>query len=179
MVDNPRTFLIIISSIIIGFSLIGYGSKYFLTLARENNTFTILLNQNLSSDTSSSQSATQNSVKTTTTTTAQGTTKPLDINNNSIKPQVTPNVIVSYKASGFEPQRITIKSGNVVRFINETTGSMWVTGATAPANASINEFNQGRSVGKNGVFDYTFNRKGTFVYYDTNYKTHVGVVSVE
>ena len=57
--------------------------------------------------------------------------------------------------------------------------SMYVVATPSSSTGGTSEFDQGKSVGKGGYYDYTFNRKGTFVYYNNNKKIDAAVIIVE
>lgn len=73
---------------------------------------------------------------------------------------------VSYGPSGFSPNTVTVKKGTTVRFVNEGDADMWVASAVHPTHQVLPGFDQLKSVGKGGVYDYTFTKVGTWKYHN-------------
>lgn len=174
MLDSPKDFLLLIIAFILALTLIIAGKNSVQNeLAKESNLNVSIEDQK--------KASTQTGEKTTTKTPAQiGITKPDVIDfPNSITPSVSTDHVVLYTNTGFQPQKLTIKTGKSVRFFNNSSASMYIAGATSPNQTGISGFNQGRSVGKDGFYDFTFNKKGSFIYYNNNKRADVGLITVE
>jgi plastocyanin len=84
------------------------------------------------------------------------------------QPAQAPAVIVTYTDAGFSPSIITIKRGNMVRFINasETGKSMWVASGPHPTHSALPSFDQKTSVGVGGSYTYTFTQTGQWPFHN-------------
>lgn len=82
------------------------------------------------------------------------------------QPVITKNgtYIVSYESSGFKPDTIEIKRGTPVRFVNNSTKSLRVASTDTTNNPIFQAFSQPKTMGKGGIFEYTFNDVGTYYY---------------
>lgn len=117
--------------------------------------------------------------KTTTTATAPKTTT-ATAPKTSVTPTLTKDgsYLVSYTASGFSPRTITIKSGKSVHFVNNSNKAMSLT-STDVDNQTHLEFNQGKTVGQGGVYDFTFMSAGTWGYMNRNNQADRGTIIVQ
>lgn len=88
-------------------------------------------------------------------------------------PSITPDGIylVYYTKTGFSPQILTIPAGKSVRFVNNSDGKSMSVGSTDSSNIIYRAFNQTKTVGAGGTYEYTFVDKGTYLY---NNKTNPG-----
>lgn len=91
-------------------------------------------------------------------------------------PQPLPSgvVLVSYTDAGFVPNTLEVKRGNVVRFVNNSNRSLWVITTVDTYSA----FDQGKSVGKGGIFEFTFAQTGAWGYKNLNSSSHTGTIIV-
>lgn len=96
------------------------------------------------------------------------------------------NHLVSYTEAGFEPQTITVRAGETVRFTNNSLGSMWVAAATemgsiypAPGVCGQSAFDICKEVGPGMFYEFTFEKKGTWGYHDLSEPAKTGAVVVE
>jgi len=97
-------------------------------------------------------------------------------------PQATaPNSVttVRYTSTGFVPNTITVTRGQGVKFINDTGLAFWVVSNDHPGHSIYPGFDQGRSLGKGGVYTFTFNDPGTWKYHNENNLNHGGTVIVK
>ncbi len=86
---------------------------------------------------------------------------------------------VRYTTSGFSPKSITINRGEAIKFINDTNQTMWVASDPHPIHTLYPGFDEGKSVGKGGVFTFTFTDAGTWSYHNHNKSTHAGTIIVK
>lgn len=86
--------------------------------------------------------------------------------------------IVSYTNDGFVPKNLTIKVGKSVHFVNNSSKAMSIT-TTTTQNQIQSEFNQGKTVGQGGSYDFTFLATGSWVYMNRNAKTDFATIIVE
>lgn len=111
---------------------------------------------------------------TTTTTTAPKTTTTVS------SPIMTKDgsYLVSYTSRGFSPATLTIKKGMSVHFVNNSTKAMSLT-TTTTDNQVQSEFNQGKTVGQGGTYDFTFMTAGSWYYMNRNNAADFGVIIVQ
>lgn len=92
--------------------------------------------------------------------------------------------LVSYVNSGFEPQKTTIHVGDTVRFINNSTGQLWIAASGDPLYpAEQNECGSSAldSCGplEPGYFwQFIFTQKGTWSFVNNLNKSQVGSIIV-
>ncbi|MFZ5844976.1 MAG: hypothetical protein ACOY0S_00725 [Patescibacteria group bacterium] len=87
-------------------------------------------------------------------------------------------VVVKYTDSGFSPLSVTVKAGTSVTFINEAAGGMWVASAVHPTHQLLPGFDQLKSVGRGGTYEYTFTKVGTWKYHNHVNPADTGTVVV-
>lgn len=85
---------------------------------------------------------------------------------------------VTYTDSGFVPNSVTVKKGTTVKFINESSGEMWVASALHPTHQLLPGFDQLKSVSKGGTYGYVFEKVGTWKYHNHVAAADTGVVVV-
>jgi len=86
--------------------------------------------------------------------------------------------IVYYTDRGFSPSTITIKPGKSIHFVNSSNKAMSVA-TTEPNDQVRGEFNQGKTVGKGGVYDFTFLKEGLWQYMNRNNSADKGMIVVK
>lgn len=98
----------------------------------------------------------------------------------AVTPPVMPDgsYLVSYTASGFVPPVIEIKSGKSVHFVNNSNKAMSIT-SQEPNSQVYGELNQGKSVSREGFYDFTFLQIGTWKYTNRNNSIDTGVIVVK
>ena len=96
-------------------------------------------------------------------------------------PSVTKDGIylIYYISSGFSPRSIEIPVGKSVRFVNSSSGKSMRIESTNTSNPIYNSFNQSKTVGAGGTYEYTFTDKGTFTYINKNNPTDYGAIIVK
>jgi hypothetical protein len=111
------------------------------------------------------------------------------VNNNTIKPvpispsgEILPSIedgkyLIYYFTDGFSPNTLQIKKGQSVRFINKSDSAMRVYASNQDFSI-YREFNQGQSVGEDGIYEYTFNEVGIWPYYNYNEQSNMGNILV-
>lgn len=85
--------------------------------------------------------------------------------------------LVTYSQTGFFPQRIDIKRGQSVHFLNSSDKAMNIV-ATEQGSLIYGELNQGKSVGRGGTYDFTFLKTGAWTYMNRNVPADSGVIIV-
>lgn len=100
-------------------------------------------------------------------------------------------VVITYTDSGFMPKTATIKNGTTVRFVNQSTHSLWVGSDAHPTHtnydgttlrehcASGGAFDQCHAASAGESWEYTFLKTGSFGYHNHTSASHSGTISVE
>lgn len=103
------------------------------------------------------------------------------------------DVAVDYTDSGFEPQTVTIAIGDTVRFVNQSSGGMWVASDNHPTHreypgsdiSSCDDsaerdliFDQCESAPAGNFWEYTFFEEGSWDYHNHADSSHGGTVVV-
>lgn len=128
--------------------------------------------QKQATTTTGTNTATTPAKKTTTTgTTAPKTTSAVTILKDG-------SYLVSYTDRGFSPATLEIKVGKSVHFVNNSNKAMSLT-TTEPNNQIYGEFNQGKTVGRGGSYDFTFLKSGVWSYMNRNNQGDRGVIIVK
>jgi len=116
-------------------------------------------------------------------------------------PQTTENetapetVTVTYTDEGFSPSVVTVASGDMVRFMNQSSGDLWVGADEHPTHTSYDgtstrdhcadgvnttgSFDQCTRIAPGTSWSYIFTRTGSFDYHNHARATHGGTVVVE
>jgi len=87
-------------------------------------------------------------------------------------------VTITYTDSGFEPANQTVAVGTTVRFVNNSSRSMWVASDDHPTHTDLPEFDDGRGVGPGETYEFTFEEVGDWGYHDHLNSRAEGVITV-
>ncbi len=100
---------------------------------------------------------------------------------SSSSSHVAQTYIVRYTGTGggFQPSLLYVRSGDIVKFRNDSTAQMSVASNPHPAHTDLSGFVQNGSVGKNGEFSYTFTKTGAFGYHNHLSPNQQAVVVVD
>lgn len=96
---------------------------------------------------------------------------------------------VTYTADGFSPSTLNVRTGDTVRFVNESGGTMWVASAVHPIHAVYDgtSLSQHCATGATKSFDqcsagdeysFTFDKAGTWKYHDHTHASETGTIIV-
>lgn len=110
----------------------------------------------------------------------------------TIVENVAPDVTVIYNDEGFLPKSVTIPSGTIVTFINQSMVDMWVASAMHPThtvysgtslsqhcpNTTNTTFDACIGVTPGNSFSFTFNKEGNWKYHDHINASKSGAVTV-
>lgn len=112
-----------------------------------------------------------------TTTTAMATPK----TTTAVAPVMTKDgsYLVSYTNRGFSPSTLTIKVGKSVHFANNSSKAMSLTSTDTTNSQIYSEFNQEKTVGQGGSYDFTFLSAGVWGYMNRNNQGDRGIVIVK
>lgn len=91
---------------------------------------------------------------------------------------VVAKVSVAYGTGGFVPNTVTVKKGTSVVWTNQGQGGMWVASAIHPTHQLLPGFDQLKSVGAGGTYEYTFTKVGTWKYHNHVQPADTGTVIV-
>ena len=86
--------------------------------------------------------------------------------------------IINYLPSGFVPRTLEVPIGKSVRFVNNSGKAMRISSTDTTNNPVYNAFNQSKTVGQGGIYEYTFTDKGIFGYRNLNNPVDQGVVTI-
>ena len=97
----------------------------------------------------------------------------------SVLPSMTDDgkYLIYYFGDGFSPNVLQIKNGSSVMFVNKSDLAMRVYASNQDL-AMYREFNQSVSVGKEDVYNYTFNQTGVWPYTNYNNQLHIANILV-
>ncbi len=97
--------------------------------------------------------------------------------------------VVTYTNEGFSPKIVTISKGETVRFVNESSSSMWVASASHPTHKKYpaksdrdclgSSFDQCEMNQTGEVWEFTFTELGTHVYHNHTRASRIGTIIVE
>lgn len=91
---------------------------------------------------------------------------------------VMQRTVVTLSDSGFAPQTVSVKAGDTITFVNESSGQMWVASDPHPVHTLLSGFDELTSVGKGGTYEYTFAKVGTWTYHNHVNPSVKGTVKV-
>jgi plastocyanin len=99
------------------------------------------------------------------------------INTNSFV-QPSSGSSVSYTNNGFNPKTLTVKSGTMIKFVNQSGNQMWIMSVETSGGKKLDGMDMGVSVGKDGSYEYQFNSPGSWGYTNKNNQSQTGVITV-
>ena len=102
-------------------------------------------------------------------------------------------LVVTYTNNGFSPKTITIKKGDSVTFINQSSGGMWVASDAHPSHTAYSgtsradhcpdesntSFDECKSVSAGESWSFTFDKVGSWNYHNHVNPSNIGTVVVE
>jgi len=86
------------------------------------------------------------------------------------------SIIISYTDQGFEPKAAVIKKGDVARFVNNSTHTMWITTAGKTCGKGVLDTCKALPPGE--YWEYEFKTVGSFMYTEQGTRAE-GSVKVE
>jgi len=86
--------------------------------------------------------------------------------------------IISYTNDGFVPEDQTVAIGATVRFVNNSSVSMWVASDDHPTHKELPEFDNKQGVGPGETYEFTFEEAGKWKYHDHLNPNAEGTISV-
>ena len=97
---------------------------------------------------------------------------------NSMPNMAMPMETIRYTSGGYVPANITVKSGTMVMFVNESDQDMWVASNGHPAHTDLPTFDQFEFSPRGSQYVYTFDQVGSWKYHDHIAPIYGGVITV-
>ncbi|MEK7104904.1 MAG: plastocyanin/azurin family copper-binding protein [Patescibacteria group bacterium] len=88
-------------------------------------------------------------------------------------------IIVTYGNDGFSPKEIAVSQGQIVRFVNESSGNMWVASDVHPTHKIMPEFDNKKSIGNGESYEFAFTKVGEWKYHNHVKPSAVGIITVK
>ncbi len=88
------------------------------------------------------------------------------------------DVLITLTKNGFVPERIEVKAGQTIRFLNSSGSAMRIASNPHPTHEIYSELNQNNTVGKGGYYDFIFLRVGAWGYHNHTDPIKGGIVIV-
>ncbi|HAO64890.1 TPA: hypothetical protein DCQ44_02810 [Candidatus Taylorbacteria bacterium] len=88
-------------------------------------------------------------------------------------PSTSTGLTVTYTDKGFSPASLTVAKGQTVKFVNNGTGSLWVSANPFPTASEYPTFNEKSGVASGSSWSFTFTQTGTW-YYHNHYSPAIG-----
>ncbi len=86
---------------------------------------------------------------------------------------------VTYTDAGYSPASITIKVGESVTFINNSTGKIWTASDPHPQHTILSSFDEKTAADPGTSWTYTFTKAGAWKYHNHKKSSFVGQVIVQ
>lgn len=100
------------------------------------------------------------------------------VEGTSTSPTAPKTVTVNLTDNGFSPSSITINAGDTIKFINQSSGRMWVASNPHPTHTDYPGFDEKTAVGSGDSYSFTFTRPGTWGYHNHITPTVQGTIVV-
>lgn len=76
------------------------------------------------------------------------------------------DLTVSFTDKGFSPTNLTVKKGQSVTFVNNSSDKMWVAANPFPSSSEYPAFNEKTGVESGSSWSFTFDKTGTWFYHN-------------
>jgi plastocyanin len=86
---------------------------------------------------------------------------------------------INFNGSAFIPSNLTIKSGDIVVFRNNSNKNFWPASAPHPQHTDYPEFDAKRELGPGETFEFKFTKIGSWGFHDHKTPTAFGRIIVE
>ncbi len=86
---------------------------------------------------------------------------------------------VTYTNTGFSPATITIKAGETVQFVNNSSSQMWVASDPHPSHTGLTGFDAKKGYKQGETYSFTFTKAGTFGYHNHLSDSNDGTIIVQ
>lgn len=78
----------------------------------------------------------------------------------------TSTISVTYTDAGFSPSNIEINIGDTVIFTNDSGHKMWVASAQHPTHRVYSEFDDRKGIANGEIYEFVFEKSGTWGYHN-------------
>jgi plastocyanin len=85
---------------------------------------------------------------------------------------------ITYNNSCYSPASVTIKNGDTVTFINNSSFSMWPASDNHPSHNIYPEFDSNGGISSGSSYSFTFTKTGSWQYHDHNKPGCTGTITV-
>lgn len=90
------------------------------------------------------------------------------------------SLVIRLLPSGiFEPSTLTIKAGETVTWVNNTTDPFWPASDNHPTHQLLSEFDARKPLSPDEAYSYTFNTAGSWTFHDHLMPRATGIIIVE
>ena len=104
----------------------------------------------------------------------------------SVGISVPKTVVISYTDSGFSPANVTIKKGDTIKYVNNSSKEMWPASAMHPSHNAYPEtggcigskFDACARIKTGATYSFTFNQVGSWGYHDHISPNFFGKITV-
>lgn len=96
---------------------------------------------------------------------------------DEVDPEVDHEVV--HDGSGFNPESLTINTGETVGFVNESNDAIWPASDVHPQHAELPEFDAERSIEPGETYTHTFEEEGEWGYHNHRNPSITGTIIVE
>lgn len=80
---------------------------------------------------------------------------------------------------GYEPNTVTLKAGQAVRFVNKSSGNRWPASNIHPTHELYPEFDPKKELKPGETWTFTFHNKGTWRMHDHIFSYMKGIITVK
>lgn len=88
-------------------------------------------------------------------------------------------ITVNYTDKGFIPPLIEIQKGQTVQFVNQSAGGMWIGSGPHPTHTEYPEFDAKKNFPNGGIYEFTFNKVGSWSYHNHIGSEKTGMIIVK
>lgn len=88
-------------------------------------------------------------------------------------------IVIAMNKDGFSPDKITVKKGDSVKFVNEDTQDHWPASNIHPTHDIYPEFDPKAPVKPGQSWSFTFGKEGIWRYHDHLHPSLIGTVVAE
>lgn len=166
MIDNPKKFVMFVVIVVVVLTVAIAALK-------------LIPSNTNPADTTTSSNTTTKSGNTGKSTTPSSSTSGSSKSVTGSGMPAAYDAVIAYTDKGFSPQTLEVKAGTSVRFINKSSESMRIAVVSTPGQPVYSEFAQGKSVGRDGVFDINLDKAGIWIYENLNNKVKTGIITVK
>lgn len=87
--------------------------------------------------------------------------------------------VVNYTDKGFSPSSLEIKAGQIVQFVNQSSGGMWVASGPHPSHAGYPGFDAKKAMSNGGSYEFTFTKVGEWKFHNHLKESAFGTIIVK